>query len=141
MTTQVAEIRQLAVEKNMAAAVAAEKIESMSVRIESLETQAAECSAKKVEAEKVAAVAEQRSADMAEQLAETRKALSEAKKESKALFSNFSKEIQELREANKALKIKNAGLVAIAEATIKKERPVDPEKNQPSDLTYLYQII
>ena len=177
LTSQVAEVLQVASEKDQtadkAAAIAAEKIYSMTERIQALETerrqliesaeasrteaakalmqveradlatakaesrllilekQVIESAAGKVEAEKIAAVAEQRAADMTEQLTDTRAALTEAKNESKALSSQLAKEIQELREANKVLEIRNAGLVASAEATIKQERPTDPEK-QPA---------
>ena len=98
--------------------LATKKAES---RLETLEMQVVECTARKVEAEKVAAVAEQKSADMAEQLAETRAALSENKNESKSLSVQLSKEVQELREANKSLEIKIAGLIASADAKIREK--------------------
>ena len=106
--------------------LATEKAES---RLQAMERQVAECSAKKTEAEKIAAVAEQRSKDMTDQLTETRVALSETKNESKALSVQLSKEVQELREANKSLEIKIAGLVARAEAT-RTALPVSSEKNK-----------
>ena len=169
ITGQLTEIRQQVVEKDQAAdkaaAVATEKTESMTVRIQALETerrqlieaaessrteaakalmqvdradqaatkaesrlqtlevQVVEYSTGKVEAEKIAAVAEQRAADLAEQLTEIRTALSEAKSEGKFLSAQLIKEIQELREINKALEIKGAGLIASAEAARKKEIP------------------
>ena len=106
--------------------LATEKAES---RLQAMERQVAECSAKKTEAEKIAVVAEQRSKDMTDQLTETRVALSETKNESKALSVQLSKEVQELREANKSLEIKIAGLVARAEAT-RTALPVSSEKNK-----------
>jgi len=188
LTGQVAEIRGQAVEKDQAAdkaaAVSTEKIESMEIRVqileterrqliesaeasrteaakalmqveradqattkaesrmETLETELIECSTGKVEAEKVAAVAEQRSSDLVEQLAETRATteqraaylteqlaetrttLAETKSEGKTLSAQRREEVKELRETNKDLEIKNAGLVAIAEAAKKKEIPV-----------------
>jgi len=177
LTAQVAEIRQVAADKDQAAdkaaAVAAEKIASMIERIaaleaerrqlieaaeasrteaakalmhveradlatkkaesrlETLEAQIAECSTIKIEAEKTAAVAEQRASNLTEQLTDTRAALAEAKSESKALLSQLSKEIQELRNENKALsevnkdlEIKNAGLIATVETAKKEKTPV-----------------
>ena len=183
LTASVAEIRQQTIEKDQtadkAAAVAAEKIESMTERIQALETerrqlieaaeasrteaakafmqveradlatvkaedrlqalevQIVECTTVKIEAEKVAAVAKQRSTDMAEQLKdvratlaetksdmatslkETRATLAEAQKEGKALSAQLMKDISDLREANKVLEIKNAGLIASMEAAKK----------------------
>lgn len=185
---QLAEIRQQTVEKDQAAdkaaAVAAEKIESMEGRIQMLETerrqlidaaeasrtetakalmqvdradqattkaesrletleaQLIDCSTKKNEAEKVAAVSQQRSsdlveqlteyravteqrtADLTEQLTESRATLAEAKREGKTLSAEMKEEIKKLREVNKGLEIKIASLGAIAEAAKKKEIPV-----------------
>ena len=123
LTAHVAEIQQQAADKNQAAetaaAVAVERIESMTERIQSLETerkqlieaaessrtetakalmqveradratekaekrlealenQVSSCLAVKVEAEKIAAVAEQHAADLTDQLADTKAALAE----------------------------------------------------------------
>jgi chromosome segregation ATPase len=183
LTAQVAEIRQLASEKDQAAdkaiAVAAEKIESMAERIQALEierrqliesaeasrteaakalmqveradqatakaedrlqaldVQVVECNTRKVEAEKYAAVAEQRSVDLIEQLTETRETLSETKSESKALSVQLSKEIKELREANKSLEIKIAGFAASAGAvkTSAQSSEIQPQKKKTTTKT------
>lgn len=93
------------------------------ITLKKSQKQLIERAAGKVEAEKIAAVAEQRAADMTEQLTEVRSALAEMKNESKTLSSQLTEEIQVLREACRDLEIKNAGLVASAKATQKQENP------------------
>ena len=80
-------------------------------RLKTLEAQFNEQATGKIEAEKIAAVADQRAADLVAQLKETKADLAETKKEGKTLAGELKKEIRELQKANRTLEVQIAGLV------------------------------
>lgn len=78
----------------------------------------------KVSAEKAQAVAEQKSTDLADQLADARAALAELKSENRVIVAEQKKEIQELRAKNAELEKRIAGFL------IEKTSPLSDEKSK-----------